>query len=691
MRKYLLLVSMIMACLFGQIEAKDTEPSYNMRRALEEIDNGNALGAISFINKEITENPRNGFAHLTMAMIYSDLEDYQESLKSLETALRFLPSKSKERRSAAYEVRGEVYLQIGDTLNALADYDTAMKLNPRNEDALMSRAQILYSQNKFDESDNDFKRLKEINPANPAAEMGLGRNELDRGNYESALKHFNASIKLDEKNAGALGLRGKTKLAMKDYAAAADDLVASLAETFHLYTLEMLSEFPKDQLPMIKAKLKAQALKEPYTGVWYAYLGNVLENKHQYAEAIESYKQALKVDEQAFYYDMLGDAYRETGQFREAIKSFRKAQDLEPGELDYIDQKIALMTEFMGDNEKALDLWDKFIEANPDESFAFYRKGYILNNLRKYDEALENFEMSLLLRPASPYALLGKADVLSLKGDGEKAMECYRRILELDSVPSLNSCAMYAYQALGENEKAAEFMTKVLELDPEDSGNYYDAACLYARMGNLDQSLEYLKKAFDNGFVRSGLIFTDDDLDKLRETDAFKEFYESNIDKFERVEVIEPAEEAEGANTTEVKDSVESGVSKRIEIPYTPDYGCAKVKCTINDLPLSFVFDTGAAIVSISKLEADFMLKNGFLTPDDFIGSGRFINANGEVYDNAVINLREVEFGGFKLQNIRASVVSNQKAPLLLGQTVLGRLGKIEIDNENMKLIITSR
>jgi predicted aspartyl protease len=41
------------------------------------------------------------------------------------------------------------------------------------------------------------------------------------------------------------------------------------------------------------------------------------------------------------------------------------------------------------------------------------------------------------------------------------------------------------------------------------------------------------------------------------------------------------------------------------------------------------------------------------------------------------------------LENVRASVVRNQKAPLLLGQSVLSRLGKIEIDNSNHLIKIT--
>ena len=56
-----------------------------------------------------------------------------------------------------------------------------------------------------------------------------------------------------------------------------------------------------------------------------------------------------------------------------------------------------------------------------------------------------------------------------------------------------------------------------------------------------------------------------------------------------------------------------------------------------------------------------------------------------------MINLRNVEFAGLMLNNIKASVVKNQKAPLLLGQSVLGKLGKIEIDNEKRLLKVTVR
>lgn len=90
-------------------------------------------------------------------------------------------------------------------------------------------------------------------------------------------------------------------------------------------------------------------------------------------------------------------------------------------------------------------------------------------------------------------------------------------------------------------------------------------------------------------------------------------------------------------------------------------------------------------------VEANFMMKNGYLDKKDVIGSERFMDAVGNISEGTVINIREVDFGGLKLQNVRASVVRNQKAPLLLGQTVLSRLGKIEIDYERRVLKITHR
>ena len=126
-----------------------------------------------------------------------------------------------------------------------------------------------------------------------------------------------------------------------------------------------------------------------------------------------------------------------------------------------------------------------------------------------------------------------------------------------------------------------------------------------------------------------------------------------------------------------------------VEVPFSREGEMCKVGCKVNGLPLHFVFDTGASSVSISTVEATFMLKNGYLSREDVRGRQNYMTADGNIGEGVVVNLRRVELGTLVLEDVAATVVGSQNAPLLLGQSVLGRLGKIEIDNERQALRIT--
>jgi clan AA aspartic protease (TIGR02281 family) len=111
--------------------------------------------------------------------------------------------------------------------------------------------------------------------------------------------------------------------------------------------------------------------------------------------------------------------------------------------------------------------------------------------------------------------------------------------------------------------------------------------------------------------------------------------------------------------------------------------------CIVNGLKLNFIFDTGASEVSISLTEAIFMLKNGYLSETDLIGTERYQIANGNVEEGTKIILKIIEIGKLKLFNVKASIIHNLSAPLLLGQSALSKLGKIEFDYD--KAILTIR
>jgi clan AA aspartic protease (TIGR02281 family) len=118
--------------------------------------------------------------------------------------------------------------------------------------------------------------------------------------------------------------------------------------------------------------------------------------------------------------------------------------------------------------------------------------------------------------------------------------------------------------------------------------------------------------------------------------------------------------------------------------------GVSIIPCKVNGLNLNFIFDTGASNVSISMTEASFMFKNGYLEKSDIIGSSNFLDANGNINEGVLINLKEIEIGTKKIFNVRANVIKNNKAPLLLGQSAIKKLGELKIDLQNNTLEIFS-
>jgi len=283
-----------------------------------------------------------------------------------------------------------------------------------------------------------------------------------------------------------------------------------------------------------------------------------------------------------------------------------------------------------------------------------------------------------VLEPKESYFYGTRGDLYKKLGKAELAEVDFRKVIELEDSPEKYECIQYAYEGLGMYDKAKEAMDIMIARDSTDYGNYYDAACMYSRMKDKENALKYLEKTLMMGYNRFAHIERDFDLDFLRSTDEFKVL----IEKYKGQKKVTSM----GARPNSASDDVVADIS---EIPFEKENGVCKVKCKINGLPLHFVFDTGASDVTLSMVEATFMMKNGYLTGKDVVGSQRYMDANGDVSVGTIINIRDVDFGGHSLKNVRASVVRNQKAPLLLGQSVLGRLGKIEIDNSRKVLKIT--
>lgn len=127
-----------------------------------------------------------------------------------------------------------------------------------------------------------------------------------------------------------------------------------------------------------------------------------------------------------------------------------------------------------------------------------------------------------------------------------------------------------------------------------------------------------------------------------------------------------------------------TSVKSQVRIKMQKEGGVYTTPCSINGLRLRFIFDTGASTVSISLSEANFMLKNGYLDESDLHGSSYSQIANGDIVENTTVILRELEIGGIIIRNVEATIMHELSAPLLLGQSAIQKLGRIQIEDDNL-------
>lgn len=675
MRQFIL--SILVLCSSVMLADNIKRPdSYNYSRGVEAINNNNAEEALDYLNKEINEHPDNGYAFAWIALVRNYNEEFGRALTAANVAVKKIPSKDKEYKAFAYGTRAQVYLNLEDTIQALKDYSQAINIVPDDDRFYNQRAQVYYEQGKYDLADKDYLKMISLKEGDVMGYMGIGRNANAQKRYEDAIKQFDYVVKLEPNYSSAYSFRAESYIGLKKYNEAIDDVISALGIDRDRKAFYELQELADSAFEQTVAKLKVQKIKEPNEQSWDYDLGIVYERAAKYNKAIAYYKESLEKESNIITASRISSCYDDLGDYDKALEYCNQAIALDSVKANYLYEKANILDN-AGRTQEAIKTMSDYIANTPDEPAGYYQRGWFKDHSGDIEGALEDYTMAITLQPNVAYAYLNRGVLYRLKGENAKAESDFKQVVRLDSIPEDAECSFYAYYYLGQKDKAIEVLNTILDKDKK--GNCYDAACLYSVMGEKEKALSYLRQSLENGYRRFAHIKRDRDLNNIRNTEEFKVL----LKEYEEKHLQEIAADADGDDSAyELK--VE-------EIPFTQESGVCKVKCAINGLPLHFIFDTGATDVSISSVEATFMAKNDFMSSSDIIGKQNYQTADGNITEGTVINLKDVKLGSLHLNNIKASVVRNQAAPLLLGQSVLSKLGKIEIDNTKKVLRITHK
>ncbi len=672
--RILALLTFLVAAAMVSAQDRKQMQTANMSRAMEAYENSDIEEMHKYLSYEEQNDPRNGYAYSWHALVYYSNGEYGNALKSSDMALKYLPNKDKEYISFTYSTRSDIYVAMGETDNALKAITQAIKIKNDQTRLYQQRAEIYFDNNQYDLADKDYRQMLKIDDNNYMALMGLGRNEKERGNCEKAMEYFNKVILLYGKDySSGYSFRAECYLKMGAFNLAADDVVSALSVDYDRKAYYLMYQIADSSYHDMAARLRIQMNKYPNTTIWTNYLGHISASTKQYTKALEYYQKAYQTDPQAYTASYVANTYNELGQYHLALHYVNKAIAEDTAEASYRNTRIT--TNYNLDNKTELfnDL-DFSISQYPNYYYGYNHRGWYKALYGDLDGAAEDYTSSIVLNEnADTYLHRGR--IQRAQGQNASARRDLQKSIQLDTAggdrPSTTS--MYAYYHLGNRAMAQKIFDSLMNAD---AITLYDAACIQSLMGNTAQAISYLRKDFEQGEYQFNHIRRDSDLDNIRNEQEFKDLVAS-YERQWRASLETPA------------DATSTGNQRIVEVPFERTGGVTSVKCTINGLPLHFIFDTGAADVSLSSVEAAFMFKNGYLSAKDVVGRRNYLTASGDVVEGTVITLREINFGGLTLTNVRASVTKGQSAPLLLGQTVLSRLGKIEIDNTRNVLKIT--
>ena len=685
MKSYILLLFSILSLVLvnpGWAQnKKDHSNNYKYYKALELLDSDGDMKEVRrLVEENIKENPMHVLSYELLVKIEVYEENYGAAIKGVEKALKVNHKNSGVSDAHLLWYKVLVYDRMGELGKAITLMESVLKMAKKNKDNLTymtGHLADLYSRNKrYDESDKLFMDVLSKDETNQDAMIGMASNMNARGEYDKALAILDECMKFNANYANIYKARKSAYEGKKEYKKMIDAMVTLYDKSGNTDYL-IVRDFNKDK-HYSEAVLKGKIAQKSDNVMWRVVLSEFYKVNYRHKDELSLLNGLIsEYGNEPELLESRAECQLQLGMTEQAIEDITKSIELSVSTTApyYYGARSDIYRRAGKYNEAIADL-DIYIKSFPTSVSAYYLRGWCRELSGDDKGAMDDYNAGIAINDDYAYIFLMRGERYLKLGNDYLARKDFERVVEIDTVVDAYSCRHYALHFLGHDDQALEWMDKIIGEDENDYGNWYDKSCLLARMGRLEESVKALETAFVKGYRCFAHIENDDDMDPIRDRGDFQLL----VDKYKQL------------NMQEIKQLMSMGECKATimsEVEMKKMYsGTYEVECHVNSLPLKMIFDTGASSMTISSVEANFMFKNGYLSRDDVKGSNKFMTASGDVYEGTVIRLKEVRLGDAVLKNIEASVVHNQKAPLLLGQSVLDKFGAITIDYENSKLII---
>lgn len=231
---------------------------------------------------------------------------------------------------------------------------------------------------------------------------------------------------------------------------------------------------------------------QPYLLAYYLYYNYDVKNKEAAMDMIKYTLTHEPRDDDAMAYNLDGFIKYEEGDFVEAAKLFKKALDIDPKNVDALNNFAYILYDNKN-YDSAISLYNKSIDINPNYFYTYHYMGLALAGQKKFDKAFAMYDKSIKLNPQ------------------------YTEVYD-DYGNALAELRKY-------NEAADKF-EKAIELDPDNSANYRLAGNIFLKQKKYDEAINMFEKSIkiDSGFYEAYIDFGNVLLEQNKYSEASDKF-----------------------------------------------------------------------------------------------------------------------------------------------------------------------
>lgn len=222
------------------------------------------------------------------------------------------------------------------------------------------------------------------------------------------------------------------------------------------------------------------------------------EFEENYEEAAQIFEKVLllRPDTSSSYIN-LAIIYAKMKKFDEAIRILKQGIERIPRSVPLL-SRLGHTYLVRGRLKKALESMQAVLEVNPRYFDALLASAWVSGIMGKREEALDYYEKALEIEPENKFLRMNYALTLATSGRTYEAIEAYNSLkLDYPDDYRIYQNLGITYGHLGDLDKSIENLKKAIDIHPTPL-SYYNVAVALRKKGNLEEAVHYLKLYVEN-------------------------------------------------------------------------------------------------------------------------------------------------------------------------------------------------